>query len=682
MSIVHVDIETRSETDLSVGVYRYAPAAEILCVAWAIDDGPVSLSIGGGEPDELREALDNGAEFCAHNAAFERIVLSTHWRAAWKDPFNWRCTAALAAYHALPRSLDGATAALRLAARKDADGHALMLRMCRPAARDTGMSDLFGTGYLDDAESMRRLGEYCRADVVAEREIHDTLPPMTGHELSVWRVDQYINDIGFPVDTRYAAFGAKLGAKVREALDRRARELGAPVGATQRQAFANWLREHHGVELRDTSRAVVQRAIAARPDKRAELELMRDASRTTAKKFDAMLSAASSDGRIRGAFMYGGAATTLRWAGRAVQPHNFPRGDDCPYVTEDVTRAYGLMATCREPDGGVIARGGPAYLGAVLRGAIAPRPPYTLAVADLSSIECRVLFALARHTQGVRRFREGADLYCEMATELYGYPVRKGSKERVLGKAAVLALGYGMGPGTFLVSCDAQGLTFAEKDCAAIVGAEMKDYVRRVKQALDSPDRSRYITAPLASVGMSTHDYLPQLALMFYAVDAYRRVHHPVPAAWERFRGDARRAVSEGTAESWHMERISGVDCLTYTLPSGRPLRYWAPEIDERDNGITFRNHRGHRAKLWGPKIVEHICQATARDVLARALVRVYDEGFDTVLHVHDEIAVECRDTNATRTLNELIAIMTEQPPWLPDVPLSADGDLMVRYRK
>lgn len=140
MSDVFLDFETRSRVDLkTAGVYRYAmdPSTDALCLAFAVDGGPVWVWRKGRPfPTALKRAIDGGALLHAHNAAFERLI----WqhvcvpRYGWPevDLERWRCTAAGAAAVALPRSLADAASALELEVAKDLEGKKIMLKLCRP----------------------------------------------------------------------------------------------------------------------------------------------------------------------------------------------------------------------------------------------------------------------------------------------------------------------------------------------------------------------------------------------------------------------------------------------------------------------------------------------------------------------------------------------------------------------
>ena len=117
--IIHMDAETRSGLTLDrISTRRYAgeESTEALCVAYAVDDGPVELWLPGAPVPSEFIAADPDTCFAAHNANFE-FSLVQHLLA---PRFGWPaipierfiCTMVRARAAALPGSLDGAAAAL------------------------------------------------------------------------------------------------------------------------------------------------------------------------------------------------------------------------------------------------------------------------------------------------------------------------------------------------------------------------------------------------------------------------------------------------------------------------------------------------------------------------------------------------------------------------------------------
>lgn len=126
---------------------------------------------------------------------------------------------------------------------------------------------------------------------------------------------------------------------------------------------------------------------------------------------------------------------------------------------------------------------------------------------------------------------------------------------------------------------------------------------------------------------------------------------------------------------------------LFVTLPSGRRLAYVKPRIETNKfgrAGLTYEgiglNRQWSRIETYGPKLVENIVQATARDCLSEAMMRVEKVGYKIVMHVHDEIVVEAPVDFGS--LKEVCQIMGQPLPWAKGLPLRADGFETKFYKK
>jgi DNA polymerase len=174
-----IDIELRSrKSDLrKSGVYNYAGDAstEVLCVGFAIGDGPVQLWLPGGpEPLEVTRA----PRVVAHPALFEHTVIQQNLvpRHGWSDiPIErFACTMSMALALGLPAKLSAVADVLELVNRKDAAGERLMRLMSRPRKPRKG-EDPARTYWFDDQERLQRLYEYCKQDVEVTRELYNRL---------------------------------------------------------------------------------------------------------------------------------------------------------------------------------------------------------------------------------------------------------------------------------------------------------------------------------------------------------------------------------------------------------------------------------------------------------------------------------------------------------------------------
>lgn len=720
-----VDFETRSACPIkSTGSWRYSldPTTEVLCLAYRLPywaEGrtglwhPAFTDLGvdeGEDFNDLAELFDwigDGGLVEAHNAWFERgvwvniCVPKFGWPAIGHE--QWRCSAAKAAAHALPRGLGGAADALRLDVRKDEEGAKVMKSMSKPrkpvkAERtawgvkhagcpvcagkgkvkgvnpETGRAKLVpcgrcrGVGYFvnvklppmptlwhESPELLQRLWDYCRVDVLAEEAVSHRLPDLSPDETTVYLLDQAVNERGFELDTEAIDVAldlidgefAELNAELATLTN------GQVVRASQRARMLEWLSEQ-GVALEDTTAdtiaATLERTDLTSTTRRA-LEVMQLLGKSSTAKFEAMKSWVCPDSRVHGGLLYHG-ATTGRWTGAGVQPHNFPRGS----VKDDPEVMWALLKTrdrqmLIDEYGSVME-----VLSSALRGAIVAAPGKVLYVADYASIEARVLLWHADDQDGLDLFRRHEDVYCDMAASIYGRPITKADKEeRQLGKVAVLGLGYQMGAAKFVDSALALG---------GIVIAE------------DSDD-------PTAMTARKV-------------VDAYRTKYWRVKELWWAQEKAAIRAVQREGVEvpcgkvTWVLED----DFLYCTLPSGRRLAYPEPAIVPKPvpwggtkpsltfMGVNPFNRQWQRQTTYGGSIVENVVQATARDLMAAAMLRCEQSGtYQPILSVHDEMiaeAIEC-----TGDTKEFEALMAECPPWAQGIPVECEGYGEVkRYRK
>ena len=85
------------------------------------------------------------------------------------------------------------------------------------------------------------------------------------------------------------------------------------------------------------------------------------------------------------------------------------------------------------------------------------------------------------------------------------------------------------------------------------------------------------------------------------------------------------------------------------------------------------------RLESYGPKFVENIVQATARDILAEAMLRLDEAGYRIVMHIHDEVVIEAPQATS---LEEICEIMGRTPAWADGLLLRADGYVCDFYKK
>ena len=642
-----IDLETFSSVDIGrAGAFKYveAPDFEIMLVAYAWNDGPVRV-IDLTNPWDTDAAcemgdiaaglLDPDTVKVAHNSAFERAALSRYLQQDL-PPEEWEDTMILAAMNGLPLSLDDAGAALQLQQQKVKEGRLLINYFCKPC-RAT-ISNGGRTRNLPEhaPDKWERFTEYCRRDVEVTQAIHKRLRlyPIPDWERRVWALDARINERGVEVDLDLVAAAIEVDTAFKE---EHAAEMQRLTGLDNPNSVAQlkeWL-EAVGVSCESLNKATVEDLLERVPDPttRRVLELRQLLGKTSVKKYDAMTAAACADNRVRGLLQYYGAGRTGRWAGRLVQVQNLPQ-NHLPDIDKvrDLVRARDLesleLAFDNVPD----------VLSQLIRTAFVARPGHTFLVTDYAAIEARVIAYLAGETWRMEVFAEGGDIYCSSASQMFKVPVKKNGVNghlRQKGKIAELACGYGGG----IAALKAFGA-----DKMGLSDEEMQDIVSQWRQA--SPT---------------------------------------IPRFWRDTEQAARKALEtpgRTYALPCGVKYYRDADALRCRLPSGRVLSYWGARIEK--GGIVFMGQnqttrKWEKAQTWGGRLVENIVQATARDILAVAMLRLEEAGYRITFHVHDEIIAEAP---AGSRWEDMAEIMGRPMNWAPGLLLRGDGYATKFYMK
>ena len=644
--ILSIDIETYSDLDIKkVGGYKYAENCEVLLFAYAWDDEPVQIvDLTAGEvlPDDVLGALtDNEITKCAYNAQFERTVLSHYLHRMdptasfqFLDPAGWSCTMVHTLTLGLPGSLDMASKALRLAddKAKMSVGKQLITYFCKPC-KPTKVNGGRERNLPEHApEKWTTFKEYCVRDVVAEREIRHRLSgiPVRSEEQCLWELDQCINDRGVSIDAQLVSEAIAFDADFKGRVVAHARALTGLANPASGEQLKRWIEREEGFFPTSITKDNLPELITQvqKPEVKEMLKLKQLMSKTSVKKYEAMSRARCDDGRVHGLLQFYGANRTGRWAGRLVQVQNLPRNsmaelDDARELLRSGDTVAIEMIYTHPLD----------VLSQLIRTAFIPRHGYRFMVADFSAIEARVIAWLAKEKWRMDVFAKGGDIYCASASKMFGVPVEKHGVNghlRQKGKIAELALGY-------------QGSIGALK----AMGAD--------------------------KMGLSDEE-LQEIVNSWYDVDAA-----------------ALRAVRECDVVTLHhgiaLSRRKGI--LFIRLPSGRKLAYARPKIEiepEFDReGLTYEgaeqtSGKWTRLRTYGGKLVENIVQAIARDCLAVAMTRLEAAGYQIVMHIHDEVVIECPADACD--LTDVCRIMGRPLDWAPGLLLTADGYITDYYKK
>lgn len=356
------------------------------------------------------------------------------------------------------------------------------------------------------------------------------------------------------------------------------------------------------------------------------------------------------------------------------QPQNLPSRDLVPPEEVD----FGIEAL-KAGAADILVSDVMHLASSAVRGCIVAPKGKKLVVADLANIEGRYAAWLAGEAWKLQAFRDydvgrGPDLYKLAYANAFNIDPKDVTKDqRQIGKVMELFLQYEGGVGAFITGAASNGIDLDQMAAACKSNipkhtwAEAADFR---KWMLETKKRSGY--------GLEPDTYI--------ACDALKRLwrakHPEIVNRW----GMLKAAFFEATAgEFVRLETITRRKAwVTNEMPSGRCLSYpGAKVIDGTFTylGIDSFSHKWSRLKTHGGKLFENEVQAGARDVLAWAMPRIEEAGYEIVLTVHDEIVTEVPDTPEfnVKTLCEL---MTQGETWTRGLPLAAEGFETKRYRK
>lgn len=645
MKLLSIDIETYSSVSLAKsGVYRYveAPDFEILLFGYSVDGGAVQvvdLACGEKIPADILDALeDEIVTKWAFNAGFERVCLSRYIglpTGEYIAPASWRCSMVWAATMGLPLSLEGVGAVLGLEKQKLTEGKDLIKYFCQPCTPTKSNGQRTRNLPTHAPDKWLDFKKYNVRDVEVEISIQGRLSkyPVPDSVWGEYHLDQKINDRGVGLDMDLVRQTIKIDKHSRLELMQAMKHLTDLENPNSVQQMKQWLSDN-GLEVGSLGKKEITELLKTAPAELQKALLLRQQlAKSSIKKYQAMENAVCADGRARGMFQFYGANRTGRWAGRLIQMQNLPQNH-----LEDLAEARALVR-CGDFDAlKMLYEDVPNTLSQLIRTAFVPQGNRKFIVADFSAIEARVIAWLAGETWRQEVFAEGKDIYCASASQMFGVPVEKHGVNghlRQKGKIAELALGYG-------------GSVGALKAMGAI------------------------------EMGLN-EDELPSL------VSAWRQANPKIVQFWWAVDRAAIDAVRNKATTKTHDIVFSARNGMLFiTLPSGRNLAYVKPRIGQNRFGgscITYEGVGGtkkwERIDSYGPKFVENIVQATARDILCYAMQTL--QNCAIVMHIHDELVIEA---DPSMSLQSICEQMGRTPPWAKGLLLRADGYETNFYKK
>jgi DNA polymerase len=655
MKTLWIDFETRSKCDLpSRGVYNYTQdmSTQVLCMSYAFDDDEVVTWLPG-QPFPAAVANHTG-QIRAHNAAFERLifwfVLCPDHKIPEPKLVQFYCTAAQARANCAPGSLEDVGRFAGASMKKDHRGSQLIRLLSIPQA------DGF---FRQDQTLMAEMVQYCEQDVRAMRAISKGMRDLSADELADYHVNERVNDRGVRVDVELCQAAIRYATTELDEIQQIVREVtDGAITSVRSPKMRQWVLDRVGPQALELmtvfkdgeAKYSIDKSVRGNllilagenpdevpPDVAEVIQCADDLWASSVAKFQRAANLADrDDGRVRGAFVFSGGSATGRASSFGLQVHNFPR--KCAKEPE-------LVRAAMTQGGEIVPQYGKRVtdvLKQMLRPALLAEPGNALVVADWSSIEARVNPWLSgRGDAKLDIFRNGGDVYKVNASATFRVPVAEVTgDQRQVGKVQELACGFAGGVGAFAAMGRVYGLLLPEPEA------------RRM-------------------------------------VDGWRRANPWAMPFWdslERCYTAAMRHKGKEFTAGRITYLFDGVH-LWYALPSGRVLCYPYAKLEE--DGVTYAKaawkpaadaKEWPRARLWRGLACENVTQATANDILRYALRSLDAEGFEPVLHVHDEIVLETADPVAAEEAMQ--RVMCTPPAWAAGLPLGIETHSMIRYGK
>lgn len=652
-----IDVETFSSVDIKeCGAYKYiaSPDFEILICSYAFgDDDVVTVDLAQDDewPEEFIEALHDPTVLkVAHNAVFERRCferIGIHTEIS-----QWYCTSVKAAYCGLPLSLDEVSKRLDLEDKKLSTGKALIKYFSCPC-KATKINGGRTRNYPWDApDKWAMYVEYNVYDVLSEREIFRKLEKyeIPDIERRLYLLDQRINDRGIMIDRELAESAIAVDTTYREAMIARAKDITGLENPNSPLQMRKWIEKVSGIQVDSLAKEVIADVVEKTkdyPQVTEALDIYKKLSKTSVKKYYAMINCSTPDDRVRGTFQFYGANRTGRWAGRLLQLQNLSKNH-----FSDIDLPRDLIRARDWETADMLYGDVSDVLSQLVRTALIAPEGYIYSVADFSAIEARVISWLANEHWRMEVFRGDGKIYEATGSKMFGVPVSaitKGSVLRDKSKISELALGYGGSLGA---------LKRMGGEKMGLADAEMISLVKKWRNA--NPG----IVDMWSEIEKCAHEAV-----------RYRR----------KVRGTCRNLI---------------FDCdgnyLTIMLPSGRKLFYSNPHFKDKRvgrstmpmrilcyDGIIQETKQWGETDTYGGKLTENIVQAIARDLIGYAMILLEDAGYRIVAHIHDECIAEVpKDGNEKQYYDVMAALMGTPPDWASDLPLRADGYLTPYYKK
>jgi DNA polymerase len=693
---------------VGAAVYSEHPSTEILSCAYDLKDGKGRQLWLPSQPNPtaLLQYVESGGILEAWYSFFECSM----WNNVCVRLYGWpplpigqlRCAMAKARAFGLPGSLAAAGDVLKTNATKDKEGKRLLKKFSIPRKPTKGNIDtriLLANDTSGDAE---KLYAYNLRDIETEAEISSRIPDLIPSELEFWLADQRINARGIRMDKEAIEHCINIILEAYERYNRRLYNItnGEIKSASKLAQLAKWIRSR-GVDCTTLDAEAVTELLKQKDlpeDVRKALEIRELIGSAAVKKLYAMMNTLTSKERICDLFIFH-SARTGRAAGAGVQPQNLPNSGDvvnrCSHIhcTKHFSKDLSVCPWCGETRDLLCVEWNPkavedalsvtasdnldcveyffsnaiSTISGCLRGMFIASPGHDLICSDYSAIEAVVLAALAGEKWQTDVFKTHGMIYEMTASKISGIPFDEfllykstsghHHSKRKLGKVAALASGYGSWVGGWKAFGADEFLNDDEIKTAILAWRDASPSIVEMWGGQPNWKRQEYYGLEGAAIQAVLNPGMPF---------SFRGITYFVKS------------------------RI-----LYCQLLSGRHIVYHKPELYPSDkrpgtHSLTFEGWNTNpkygavgwvRMATYGGKLTENVVQATARDILAHAIVNLEKACYPVVLHVHDEIVTEVPE--GVGSIAEVETIMATMPEWAMGWPIRAAGGWRAkRYAK
>lgn len=692
---IGLDFETYSAVDLSThGLYRYTndDTFRVLVAAVAFDTatGLKTHSIDLTEDFEVRRAQLRKAIgddlIVAHNASFEKQVL--HMLGLDYPPSRFIDSAAIARAVGAGSSLEAAAPQL-LGTDKLESGRNLIKLFCVPGS----LQEIAGDGYFNRAivkqfpTEWAELRKYCDLDALLSLNIYKQYQAWLPQQEYVYQsLTLRMNEFGWHVDLELVE---EMQRRYLENLGRARRVFDVThhtedLNLNSLKQMKEWCAER-GVRANSFDEKNVDRLMGRLTlklqdmtlptDKRVGYHAVLDLLKTkkilggsSLKKLQVIKDTVHDD-RLFDQYVHAGAGQTLRTSGRSVQMQNLKRLASVDPVDE-------------------LLNGGPDWnndqLAANLRQVFtASNYNGQLIVGDFSSVESRGLAWLAGENWKLRAYKQGKDLYKELAADMFGRPSDTISKaERQIGKVGELSCGYGAGAGAVQAFAENMGIELSEAESVKLV-SDWRDANPAIVKFWGMLDDALHMV-----VEGDRACYLPLdngLGLAITNISS--------PDSLKQQRGDVTSLQINLTSRQYivmtryvHGCYVNGRNICYHRASDRKTGDLWRPTFTDPKTKAT-RNF-----ELYGGKLAGILTQSLCRELFFSVLHNMYNEMRTTgmasqaeiVGQFHDEIVVDWRPGTYTlaASLARIEVLMSRTPTWAFDFPLAAEVKSDYRYTK